>query len=151
MIVRNHRLFVQRGAGKLAPRLYLAVSCFGVACFIWKLLRNLPHYAVTQDEKTLGIVMHVLCLVGFPILGPLIVWLVKKDQSSYLDRQGRELLNFQLSYLLYAFLSALLCFILIGIPLLFAVGIATIVLTIIGIVNASEGKVYRFPLTIRLL
>lgn len=111
----------------------------------------LPHYAVTQDEKTLGIVMHVLCLVGFPILGPLIVWLVKKDQSSYLDRQGRELLNFQLSYLLYAFLSALLCFILIGIPLLFAVGIATIVLTIIGIVNASEGKVYRFPLTIRLL
>jgi len=95
--------------------------------------------------------MHVLCLVGFPILGPLIVWLVKKEQSSYLDRQGRELLNFQLSYLLYALLSALLCFILIGIPLLFAIGIATIVLTIIGIVNASEGKVYRFPLTIRLL
>ena len=111
----------------------------------------LPSSAVTQDEKTLGIVMHVLCLVGFPILGPLIVWLVKKDQSSYLDRQGRELLNFQLSYLLYAFVSALLCFILIGVPLLFAVGIATIVLTIIGIVNASDGKVYRFPLTIRLL
>ena len=95
--------------------------------------------------------MHVLCLVGFPILGPLIVWLVKKDQSSYLDRQGRELLNFQLSYLFYACVSALLCFILIGVPLLFAIGIATIVLTIIGIVNASEGKVYRFPLTIRLL
>ncbi len=111
----------------------------------------LPLYAVTQDEKTLGIVMHVLCLVGFPILGPLVVWLVKKDQSSYLDRQGRELLNFQLSYLMYAVISAVLCIFLIGIPLLFAVGIATIVLTIIGIVNASEGKVYRFPLTIRLL
>lgn len=111
----------------------------------------LPPSAVTQDEKTLGIVMHVLCLVGFPILGPLIVWLVKKDQSSYIDRQGRELLNFQLSFLLYAFLSFLLCFILIGFPLLVGVGIATVVLTIIGIVNASEGKVYRFPLTIRLL
>jgi uncharacterized protein len=111
----------------------------------------LPPTAVTQDEKTLGIVMHVLCLVGFPVLGPLIVWLVKKDQSSYLDRQGRELLNFQLSFLLYGFLSFLLCFILIGFPLLFAVGVATIVLTIVGIVNASEGKVYRFPLTIRLL
>jgi len=111
----------------------------------------LPPSVVTQDEKTLGIVMHVLCLAGFPILGPLIVWLVKKDQSSYLDLQGRELLNFQLSYLVYAFLSFLLCFILIGIPLLIAVGVATIVLTIIGIVNASEGKVYRFPLTIRLL
>ncbi|WP_395753083.1 DUF4870 domain-containing protein [Prosthecobacter sp.] len=111
----------------------------------------LPLYAVSQDEKTLGIVMHVLCLVGFPILGPLIVWLVKKDQSTYLDRQGRELLNFQISYLLYAFASGLLCLILIGIPLLFAVGVATIVLTIVGVVNASEGKVYRFPLTIRLL
>ena len=95
--------------------------------------------------------MHVLCLVGFPILGPLIVWLIKKEQSSYLDRQGRELLNFQLSYLLYAFLSALLCFVLIGIPLLIVVGVATLVFTIFGIVNASEGKVYRFPLTIRLL
>ena len=47
--------------------------------------------------------------------------------------------------------SFLLCFILIGVPLLFGTGVATIVLTIIGIVNASEGKVYRFPLTIRLL
>ena len=111
----------------------------------------LPPAAVTQDEKTLGIVRHGLCLVGFPILGPLIVWLIKKDQSSYLDQQGRELLNFQLSFLLYGFLSFLLCFILIGIPLLIGVGIATIVLTIIGIVNASEGKLYRFPLTIRLL
>lgn len=111
----------------------------------------LPLYAVTPDEKMLGIVMHVLCLVGFPILGPLIVWLVKKDQSSYLDRQGRELLNFQLSFLLYGFVSFLLCFVLIGIPLLIGLGVATIVLTIIGIVNASEGKVYRFPLTIRLL
>ncbi|MDB6006331.1 MAG: hypothetical protein JWR15_3318 [Prosthecobacter sp.] len=99
----------------------------------------------------LGIVMHALCLVGFPILGPLIVWLIKKDQSSYIDRQGRELLNFQISFLLYAFVSAFLCIFLIGIPLLFAVGIATIVLTIIGIVRASEGNVYRFPLTIRFL
>ena len=95
--------------------------------------------------------MHVLCLVGFPIIGPLIVWLMKKDQSPYLDRQGRELLNFQISYLIYAFVSALLCFLLIGIPLLFIVAIATLVLTIIGIVRASEGNVYRFPFTIRLL
>lgn len=99
----------------------------------------------------LGIVMHVLCLVGFAILGPLIIWLIKKDQSSYLDQQGRELLNFQISYLIYAVASGLLCFIFIGIPLLFAVGIATVVLTVIGIVRASEGNIYRFPLTIRFL
>ena len=112
---------------------------------------SLPGPAATQDEKTLGIVMHVLCLVGFPILGPLIIWLMKKDQSAYLDVQGRELLNFQISYLIYALVSLFLCLFLIGIPLLFAIGIATLVLTIIGIVRAAEGQVYRFPLTIRLL
>ena len=112
---------------------------------------SLPAPATTQDEKTLGIVMHVLCLVGFPILGPLVVWLVKKEQSRYIDLQGRELLNFQISYLIYALISFLLCFVLIGIPLLFIIGVATIVLTIIGIVLASDGQVYRFPFTIRLL
>ncbi len=95
--------------------------------------------------------MHVLCLIGFPILGPLIIWLIKKDQSAYLDAQGRELLNFQITYLIYAFASFLLIVFLIGIPLLFVVGIAMIVLTIIGIVRAAEGRVYRFPLTIRML
>ncbi len=111
----------------------------------------LPASAVTQDEKTLGIVMHVLCLVGFPIIGPLIIWLIKKEQSQYLDSQGRELLNFQISYLIYAFAAFLLCFVLIGFVLLPVIAIAMIVLTIIGIVSAAEGKVYRFPLTIRML
>ncbi|MFN0078895.1 MAG: DUF4870 domain-containing protein [Prosthecobacter sp.] len=111
---------------------------------------SLPSSA-TQDEKTLGIVMHVLCLVGFPILGPLVVWLIKKDQSHYLDLQGRELLNFQISYLIYGVAAFLLCFVLIGFVLLPVIVIATIILTIIGIVRASEGQVYRFPLTIRLL
>jgi len=94
--------------------------------------------------------MHILCLVGFPILGPLIIWLIKKDASPYLDAQGRELLNFQISYLIYALVSFVLCFILIGFPLLVVIGIAMLVLTIIGIVSAAEGKVYRFPLTIRM-
>lgn len=99
----------------------------------------------------LGIVMHALCLVGFPIIGPLIVWLMKKDQSPYLDQQGRELLNFQISYLIYTFVAFLLCFVLIGFPLIFAIAVATLVLTIIGIVKASDGVIYRFPLTIRML
>ncbi len=111
----------------------------------------LPSSVVSQDEKTLGIVMHVLCLVGFPILGPLIIWLIKKDSSRYLDQQGRELLNFQISYFVYALIALALCFILIGFPLLIVIGIASIVLTIIGIVKASEGSVYHFPFTIRLL
>jgi uncharacterized Tic20 family protein len=94
--------------------------------------------------------MHLLCLVGFPIIGPLIIWLMKKDQSRYLDTQGRELLNFQISYFIYAMISVVLVAALIGIVLLLAVGVASLVLTIIGIVKAADGQVYRFPLCIRL-
>lgn len=110
-----------------------------------------PSPVATQDDKTLGIVMHLLCLVGFPVIGPLIIWLMKKDQSPYLDAQGRELLNFQISYFIYALISMALVAVLIGIPLLFAIAIASLVFTIIGIVKASDGHVYRFPLCIRIL
>gem|GEM_PF-420481 len=145
---------MHRGAGKPAPRLYFHLCGFLIQ--LAPVMESptpppaLPASA-TQDEKTLGIVMHVLCLVGFPILGPLVIWLIKKDSSRYLDLQGRELLNFQISYFVYALISFVLCFVFIGIPLLVIVGVASIVLTIIGIVKAAEGSVYRFPLTIRLL
>jgi hypothetical protein len=103
----------------------------------------LPPPIASQDDKTLGMVMHILCLVGFPIIGPLIIWLMKKDQSPYLDAQGRELLNFQISYFIYAMISAVLIAVLIG--------IASFIFTIIGLVKAADGKVYRFPLCIRML
>ncbi len=103
----------------------------------------LPPPIASQDDKTLGMVMDILCLVGFPIIGPLIIWLMKKDQSPYLDAQGRELLNFQISYFIYAMISAVLIAVLIG--------IASFIFTIIGLVKAADGKVYRFPLCIRML
>jgi uncharacterized Tic20 family protein len=95
--------------------------------------------------------MHVLSLVGFSLIGPLIVWLVKKDESAFINAQGRELLNFQLSFLIYAIVCIPLCFVLIGIPLLIIVGLASFILTIIGLVKATEGKIYRFPVTIKML
>lgn len=141
-----------RGAWKQAPRLYLGASR-RVLSSAMESPAPIPVSpgAVTQEEKTLGIVMHVLCLIGLPILGPLVVWLMKRDESSYLDQQGRELLNFQLTYLLYAFLAALLLLVFIGALLLPLIGFAVIVLTVMGIVRAAEGKIYRFPFTIRLL
>ena len=105
----------------------------------------------TQDEKNLGLIMHVLSLVGFSLLGPLIVWLIKKDESPFINAQGRELLNFQLSFLIYTIVCIPLCFVLIGFPLLIVVGIGAFILTIIGLVKATEGKIYRFPVTIKML
>jgi len=107
--------------------------------------------AASQDEKTLAIVMHVFGLIGLPILGPLIVWIMKKDQSPYLDAQGRELLNFQISYFIYAVAGCLSLLVLIGLLLLPVIGVAWIVLTIVGLVSAADGKLYRFPLIIRML
>ena len=57
--------------------------------------------AANGDEKNLGILVHGFYLVGLPILGPLIVWILKKDVSPYLDAQGREVLNFHISLILY--------------------------------------------------
>jgi uncharacterized Tic20 family protein len=105
----------------------------------------------SQDEKTLAVIMHVLCLVGFPVIGPLVIWLSKKDQSPYIDAQGRELLNFHISYVIYFFVAILSIIVLIGMLLVPVLAIATVIFIILGIVRATEGRIYRFPFTIRFL
>ena len=85
------------------------------------------------------------------ILGPLIVWLIKKDQSAFVDAQGKESVNFQLSCLLYFIISGLLVLVLIGIPLLIAVSIFWLVEVIIASVAANNGTYHRYPLCIRFI
>ena len=77
--------------------------------------------------------------------------MVKKDESAFIDTQGRELLNFQLSFIIYAIVSGILCLILIGFVLLAVLAALWFIFTIIGLIKATEGKVYRFPLTFRML
>lgn len=109
-----------------------------------------------KDENTLGIVCHLLGFAGmaFPfgnIIGPLVLWLIKRAESPYLDACGKEVLNFQISWSIYGLAAALLCFVFIGILILPALGIAWLVFVILGSIKASEGKLYRYPLTIRLI
>jgi uncharacterized Tic20 family protein len=95
----------------------------------------------------LGLVMHFL---GH-LLGPLIVWLVKRGDAAEIDAHGKESLNFQLSMLIYDIIAGILCFIVIGIPLLIALWVANTVLVIVASIKASEGQFYRYPFTIRFL
>jgi hypothetical protein len=91
-------------------------------------------------------------LVGVPfgnILGPLVVWLIKKEEMPLVDREGKKSLNFQISMTIYGVVAAALTFILIGIPLLIAVGILWLVCTIIASVKANGGQPYDYPLTIK--
>ena len=85
------------------------------------------------------------------VLGPLVVWLLKKDELPFVADQAKEALNFQLSLTVYTFIAFVLMFFLVGLlafPVLFVVHI---VFSIVAAVQASEGKVYRYPLTIRFL
>ncbi len=95
----------------------------------------------------LGLFLHFL---GH-LLGPLIVWLMKRGDSPEIDAYGKESLNFQLSMLIYDAIAGILCIVLIGIPILIALWVLNTVLVIIASVKASEGKFYRYPFTIRLI
>lgn len=114
-------------------------------------------YAVSKEERTWGMLSHLLSLSGFigipfgNILAPLIIWLVKKDQSQFVADQAKESLNFQISLTIYAIVSGILIFVLIGFLLLAVVIIGGVVLTIIATIKANEGQYYRYPFTIRLI
>lgn len=107
------------------------------------------------DERTWGGAAHwsalVAAFVALAFLGPLIVLLVKGNQSGYVRAQAVESLNFQISILIYGIVSFVLAFVLIGFLLLPIVGLMWLVFTIIGSVKSSNGELYRYPLTIRLV
>jgi uncharacterized Tic20 family protein len=105
----------------------------------------------SSDDKIWIILCHLSLLLGVGFLLPLIVYLVKKQDAPLTAQHAREALNFHISVYLYGFVALLLCFVLIGIILLPAVGIASLVLAIVACVKASEGQFYRYPLTIRLV
>jgi uncharacterized protein len=100
-------------------------------------------------------IAHLSALAGLVIglnwLGPLIVYLVKKDEHPFIADQSREALNFNLSVFLYIIASAILIIVVIGLILLPVVAIAWLILTIIAAVRANNGESYRYPLTIRLV
>ncbi|XBD33719.1 DUF4870 domain-containing protein [Pseudomonas anguilliseptica] len=85
------------------------------------------------------------------LLGPLIVWQIKKDLDPFVDAQGKEALNFQISVALAALLCFLLMVVVVGFPLLVLVSIAALVLTIIAGIKANEGQAYRYPFCWRLV
>ena len=110
----------------------------------------------TSDERTMGLLAHLAAFAGFVVplgnlLGPLVMYLVKKDESDFIADQAKEALNFNITVTIAAFVSAILIFVLIGLALLPLLGIAWLVLTIIGALKANEGVRYRYPLTLRLV
>jgi len=81
----------------------------------------------------------------------LIVWLLKRGEYPEIDEHGKESLNFQISMFIYSVAAGILCLVLIGFALLAILHVLNAVLVIIASIRASEGRLYRYPLTIRLL
>ena len=115
------------------------------------------HNQPTRDERTWGMLCHfsaLLIFIGIPfsnILAPLIIWLIKKEEMPFVEDQGKEVLNFQISMTIYLICSAILIVILIGIPILIALGIFDFIITIIAAISANDGKSYRYPINLRLI
>lgn len=105
---------------------------------------------LSSDDRTWGIIAH-LSGIFTSFFGPLVIWLIKKEESSFLNAQGKEALNFQITIAIAMFVSAMLSVILIGFLLMPIVGLAALVLSIMAAVKVSNGEAYRYPLTIRLI
>ena len=115
-----------------------------------------PTRVTTKDERLWGMLTHLSSLGGY-VLGifwwvpPLVIWLVKRDESRFLDHQGREALNFQLTMFLGILLSIPLAFVFIGIFTMIGISIYALVYTIIAGLKANEGVWYRYPFSIKFV
>jgi len=104
-------------------------------------------YIPTSDEKTLAILAHILTLVA-PILAPLVIYLLKKDESKYVAYHAKESLNFQIT-LMIVIIGLLIT--IIGIVLVWIIAIAAFVLVIVATIKAGEGVLYKYPFSLRLI
>ncbi|MDN6862395.1 MULTISPECIES: DUF4870 domain-containing protein [Pseudomonas] len=111
-----------------------------------------PSYEVRQS----AMLCHLAAFLGFvfpfgSVVGPLILWQMKKEVDPFIDDQGKEALNFQITVAIAWLVCIVLAFAVIGFFLMTALAIATVVLTIIGGIKANKGIAYRYPLTWRLV
>jgi uncharacterized Tic20 family protein len=109
------------------------------------------------DARRWATITHIIALVGLLgngigfLLGPLVVWLIKRNDHPYVDRQGKEAVNFQITMFIALLLCIPLVFIIVGIGLIGLIVLAMTIFPILAAVRSSEGAEYRYPLSIRFI
>ena len=111
---------------------------------------------VSSEDRTWAMATHLSAFAGhvFPfahIIVPLVVWLLKRETSAFVDDQGKESVNAQISFTIYFAVAGALAFLLIGIPLLVGLYVANFILVIVATIAAHDGKTYRYPFILRLV
>lgn len=111
---------------------------------------SIPPVDADKDARTMAMLAHLLGIV-IGLFGPLIIWLMKKDQSPFVESQSKEALNFQLTLLIgYVIAGATSCFV-IGMVLFPIVWLAGLIFSIIGGMQANNGVAYQYPFNIRMI
>lgn len=109
-----------------------------------------------KDERMWGMLCHLSALSGLIIpfgnlIGPLVVYTLKKDEYAFVEDQGKESLNFQISVLIYLMISGIAVLLLVGIFFLLFVPFIAIILTVLAAVRANDGEYYRYPFCIHFI
>ena len=123
---------------------------------------------ISAEERQMAMFAHLSALLGGIVtagwagsigcfIGPLVIWMMKKDTMPFVDDQAKEALNFNISVAIIFFVLWILTFMTLGIgivltgPLMILVGVAWLVFTIIAAMKANQGERYRYPFTLRLV
>ncbi|OGX37331.1 MAG: orotate phosphoribosyltransferase [Omnitrophica WOR_2 bacterium RIFCSPHIGHO2_02_FULL_52_10] len=110
-----------------------------------------------KSERTWAIFCHLsalVALIGVPfgnVLGPLVIWLIKKNDMPLVDEEGKSALNFQLSMTIYTLVVLVLCFVAVGLLFIVPIILANVILVIIASVKTSNGEKFQYPCTIQFI
>jgi uncharacterized Tic20 family protein len=104
---------------------------------------------LNQDARNMAMLCHVLGVFGF--LGPLIIWLSEREKHRFVDEHGREVMNYQISLLIYGAVAYLSLILLVGFLLAPALMITHIVLIVMGAIRAQRGELWHYPIALTFL
>ncbi len=115
-----------------------------------------PAAVKEHQSRQWAMMLHLSLLAGFlvPFAGlivPIVIWALKKDELPAIDAHGKMIINWIISMIIYAVVSGLLIFVVLGIPLLLALCVVGVVFPIVGAIKANEGVLWKYPLTITFL
>ena len=117
-----------------------------------------PASPANNDERNWAMFCHLAALAGYVgvpafgiVLGPLVVWLIKRNDLPLVDQEGKKALNFQITMLIGYAIAAVLIFAVVGVFLLAALAIANLVFIILASIKTSQGETYEYPYSIRFL
>lgn len=115
-----------------------------------------PAGVPSAEEKQWALFAHLSALVGYiipfgSIIGPLIIWQIKKNEMPFVDDQGKEALNFQITMAIAAIVCIVLMLVLIGFLLIWIVGLVDLIFIVVAAIAANNGQAYRYPFNLRLI